>query len=86
MLPEIRDLNNYERNMFYSGFISAAIDIVKTGTPLSSELKVDLVELENRLETEVDKAKASVFNRNPYPITLQNIGKIAALRSQGAIS
>jgi len=85
MLPEVGDLTTYEKNCVYSGFIKRAEGLVDAGRPLSAVLQSDLIELENRLETEVAGDKARFFKRHTHPITLQSIGKIAALRSQGAL-
>ena len=85
MLPEVNDLNNYERNMKYYAFIMVAVGWVESGTQLSDMYKDDLVELEDILQTEVEYAKARFWRPNPKPVALQNLGRIAALRSQGVI-
>jgi hypothetical protein len=83
MLPEVAHLNNYERNVVYSGIIAGAIDIAKAGALLSPVLQNDLIELEDRLKTEV--ANTALW-RHPHPITLQNLGRISTLWSQGTLS
>jgi hypothetical protein len=86
MLPETRHLNNYDRNMVETGFIATAVQLVQAGTPLSTELKDDLAQLEVRLQTEVVRKVVFFYPRNTHPVTSQNLGKIAALRAQGAFS